>query len=713
MSAGARWALLATAIMMLACAPQAALSRRGREAAGPGEAWLREQVRGNLEALRQGLDNESSPVVVNARDLPNGALASAVLQALPGEEAAADVDCTEAFALLQRFGSRFDMSFGGQGLPPLWLSYRDCFNETQQAWIRAAVAASLPKSIPDATPQEVSYTNMWLMSVVNSIVYGEMAGGAAGAAAADIGYTMLDMWVNYTKRAGIHEFTSPTYGHVQLTALYVGYIWAARPGARETFQWALDLLWADSAANWYEPQAALSGPHSRDYDTLLGHGMMYAEFYAHGLPGARPLVCEWRDPHCEGPAEGAYVGTMEPMTVLAISYYNLVHPRGYRPSSQIMALASIPERTVQGRFLAQQVTANGNEARFAERYNFVTPDFAMGSASQDYITNTHSKYYPYLGDKLVTILLGASSLPVADGDDPVRPRPLPQVSIQPDWMDNPYGFPATYPPGSPDKASHLAFHPGIVQSRNHLLVTLALDGQDALDGGFNTSGAAGDLYRSLATDVLLPLAADEWWLAQVDGANGTISIPADRSTPWSIPLHMGATLALRVGRGGLAIRTFVVDGAAGQQPSLLFQGDPDGMSLGAVRLTAQHFSSQKATNITDTHVRFGALFLADTVADHEALVRLALEAQQTTISSVELPSVDGSFRQWAVSASIPGNVSLAVVRNLTCTEASGVGPRNQTIHTRWNCLMSRQVNGTDVVPGPLRVNGQPVPLSFA
>ena len=41
---------------------------------------------------------------------------------------------------------------------------------------------------------------------------------------------MFETFYNYTRVAGIHEFTSPTYTHVQLTALYAGYIHAARPG---------------------------------------------------------------------------------------------------------------------------------------------------------------------------------------------------------------------------------------------------------------------------------------------------------------------------------------------------------------------------------------------------------------------------------------------------------------------------------------------------
>ena len=38
----------------------------------------------------------------------------------------------------------------------------------------------------------------------------------------------------------------------------------ARPGARREFAGALDLVWADTAANTFAPRGALSGPHSRD-----------------------------------------------------------------------------------------------------------------------------------------------------------------------------------------------------------------------------------------------------------------------------------------------------------------------------------------------------------------------------------------------------------------------------------------------------------------
>jgi hypothetical protein len=105
------------------------------------------------------------------------------------------------------------------------------------------INASLPMSIAESTPQEYSYTNMWLMSTVNSILFGEIVGGERGRIAATVGYKMWEEFYNYTMHAGIHEFTSPTYTYVQLTALYPGYIYVARPGARAQFGHILDMIW--------------------------------------------------------------------------------------------------------------------------------------------------------------------------------------------------------------------------------------------------------------------------------------------------------------------------------------------------------------------------------------------------------------------------------------------------------------------------------------
>jgi hypothetical protein len=209
--------------------------------------------------------------------------------------------------LLRKFGTGFGTSFGCQGLPPICLGWLDKFNSTDQAWLMDAVRKNLPKTQAAATPQEVSYTNMWLMSTINSILLGEIAGGDDGAVSAAVGYDMLDQWTNYTKTAGVHEFTSPTYTYVQVTALYIGYIHAQKPGAREAIGRGLDLMWAAVAANYFQPRTALSGAHSRDYDFLLGRGMLELELIAQRFPGFLSdgySPCSYKDPHCEGTPEG-------------------------------------------------------------------------------------------------------------------------------------------------------------------------------------------------------------------------------------------------------------------------------------------------------------------------------------------------------------------------------------------------------------------------
>ena len=60
---------------------------------------------------------------------------------------------------------------------------------------------------------------------------------------------MFDKWYTYTREASIHEFTSPTYTWVQLTALYAGYLFAARPVQHRQFKNVLDLIWSDTAAS--------------------------------------------------------------------------------------------------------------------------------------------------------------------------------------------------------------------------------------------------------------------------------------------------------------------------------------------------------------------------------------------------------------------------------------------------------------------------------
>jgi hypothetical protein len=80
--------------------------------------------------------------------------------------------CDSAMALLRRFGVPPGTSFNGQAFPLIWHTFApSCFvHGPDREWIFSMINRSLPMTRAQATPQEVSYTNMYLMSTVNAIL---------------------------------------------------------------------------------------------------------------------------------------------------------------------------------------------------------------------------------------------------------------------------------------------------------------------------------------------------------------------------------------------------------------------------------------------------------------------------------------------------------------------------------------------------------------
>ena len=177
---------------------------------GPRCDYITELVKGNLA---NAVADKSS-----GRSVPNAALCQLLVGCPqpPGCCAPSTVACVQpppppvceaALALLQRSGGRPGTSFGGQVYPLVWHAFAgSCFNATAKAWLFGLINASLPMSIAESTPQEYSYTNMWLMSTVNSILFGEIVGGERGRIAADVGYRMWAEFYNYTMRAGLDGY---------------------------------------------------------------------------------------------------------------------------------------------------------------------------------------------------------------------------------------------------------------------------------------------------------------------------------------------------------------------------------------------------------------------------------------------------------------------------------------------------------------------------
>eukprot|EP01052_Picozoa_sp_SAG31_P006896 SAG31_NODE_323_length_17713_cov_12.065834_8_plen_612_part_00 len=161
---------------------------------------------------------------VIGRDLPSAALSLLMSQCpQPGgccaPSMAACVQpppppvCDSAMALLRRLGDLPGTSFNAQAFPLIWHTFGpSCFAYgPDREWLLNVMNRSLPMTRAEATSQEVSYTNMYLMSTVNAILLGEIVGGDRGTTAARVGYKMWDEWRSFTAATGgIHEFTSPT-----------------------------------------------------------------------------------------------------------------------------------------------------------------------------------------------------------------------------------------------------------------------------------------------------------------------------------------------------------------------------------------------------------------------------------------------------------------------------------------------------------------------
>jgi hypothetical protein len=328
----------------------------------------------------------------------------------------------------------------------------------------------------------------------------------------------------------------------------------------------------------------------------------------------------------------------------------------------------------------------------------------MGTASQDYITNTHSRYFPCPQDKLFALDLAVPNMSMT--------RPLPTVTIVPDYLDSPYGH-SLEPHTS--KPSHLALHPGIVQKEGVVLATLALNPNDQLDG-FNLTS-----FSNLSTSVILPAIPSVVEAILINGKPFELPLKADHMVksnissvaPFRIPLPLNSTVALATEYAGVAIRTFGIDGAHGFVPQLYLAGDADGLSLGAMRLVAYHFLSgdpSRTVELAETHVRAGFLISASSFvvaaggsapSVSASLAALSQQVADASITSQDIDAGGGAGTMWRVQAELNDTLGqhadLFVERNLTCSEVGG--------HTAWNCLTQRKRDGVDIVPDNLRMNG--------
>jgi hypothetical protein len=161
------------------------------------------------------------------------------------------------------------VEFSMQSASVCWMLFRDRLSEK----VRAQLESEIRYAVEGIRRHKVSvsYTNIYLMKAANCILLGEHL---PDETLAKEGQAMLDDWLDYTSRFGIHEYSSPTYTGVDLGSLGLLVKYPRDAAVRAKAEKALHLLWTEIAANWFEPFEGIAGTHSRDYDFLRGHGLL-------------------------------------------------------------------------------------------------------------------------------------------------------------------------------------------------------------------------------------------------------------------------------------------------------------------------------------------------------------------------------------------------------------------------------------------------------
>ena len=544
--------------------------------------------------------------------------------------------------------------------------FMNSLNTSDRRWVINAVNEALP-SLAKPSSVDVSYSNIYFMGMVNRVLCGEAPGvdPNLGSKSAARGYLLKNDWLQYANDGGNHEFSSPTYAWVQLNALTVACIYAKECA---DFCQILDHLWANIAANFLRPPSSYQVLTVETTIFCLGtEPFKFIPTYLGGL-GTHAPVCEYKDAHCERTNDG-----QNALVLLNIRHILSGKGRSYVPNLDILNLSKVQKREVRSRWIGQNKTANNESFWQGDRYNYiVSGKYSIGSASSDYITNTHVPYYPCPQDKMVNINLASSKM--------TQEKPIPSISVVPDYADNPYGH--WYEPLT-DKPSHLATHPGNVQFKNVLLSTSAINPTEQLDGFSVTN------FSSLATNIILPSSVYLWdSKIYVDGH--FIDVP---NKPFQYNVSSKGIIALRVDESCAVIKILEVDGCEGQPPRAILKIDATGNDLGAMRLAMYHYRGRVTKIKGQTHVRAALLFLVDECQDENEMNKMIDEVDSAPVSS---DIRDGT---WNVTSSLRGTIFTVLrdVREPHCL--------------RWSCLLERYVNGTIVDPVPLQVNGVPkVPL---
>jgi hypothetical protein len=429
------------------------------------------------------------------------------------------------------------IEFGSLPMGPLLLKYRDQLSPDFLQWLEPHLEASLAALKQHHV--KTAYTNIWIMNAVNLILLGQAADDAAAVAE---GEHRIDEWIAFTQKNGIAEFDSPTYYGTDLNSLCIGHHYVASESAKQKLTTILNYFWTDIAANYFAPAQRLAGPYSRDYDFLLGTGDLERWLASVGLaPGSL-----FKDPN--------------PDCIYLLD--NLTHD-SYTPPASAMALANGGPRMVQ---------SSWNPSPMGNRWVWMGNGVTLGCTSGSYGEQ----------DKLFAATFAG-------------PRDLPQVTLDVDAHDSPYGLYRRPDRTNHMKPVHLQPNFGNVQSAGIALLTLDLDPAKLPD---DANGMTTNFVFSSQADIA------------VDGKAFDSSTENRQSVdPKSVVTvsHNGATVAIRL---------LKADGIQTSPDALALMADSEGLPHHAMRLRLTNLEGSSKSAIDHIRLVFIAAAADDSKPDN-------------------------------------------------------------------------------------------------
>lgn len=235
------------------------------------------------------------------------------------------------------------VEFCMQSASLIWLRHKETLPPDAHTTLKETLDFALEGSLRHGVRE--SYTNIALMNAGNLILLGESMNRPK---AVTEGQRRLELAAQYTYRYGTHEYVSPTYYGVNLEVLSIIHAFAKNNKSRELAHALLELMWTDTALNYFPPAQRLAGTHSRSYDYLRGLGHLDTSLWVEG----------WLDGRQRG-------GTNTIYQALAT----------YHPSKQIRELANQYPRLIRQSW---DVTSH------AARTHYILPDITLSTSGANY-----------------------------------------------------------------------------------------------------------------------------------------------------------------------------------------------------------------------------------------------------------------------------------------------------------------------------------------